>query len=578
MGYSEYWRTVERIVEARGGRLRKYRFFEEVWDALNEGTDLLILRAPTGSGKTEAVTAPFVHSLSIGRESSWLSIVYALPTRSLVFAMARRLSTALVACGVSRATVTVNYGALLTLMPFLEGDIAVTTYDTLFYAFYGAVAPGYHLLLPMSKVSGSLVILDEVQLLQDTHWYGLSLVPYHVSNLLRFGSQVVVMSATIPSLLRDEIEKKARIGGRKIREVTSTDLLARHKPKVEVVERPLPEDGEVIDIIRSEAVERGLFPVLIIVNTVQKAASIYTALLESGLELQPLLLHSRLRAGRRKEIENRFEEGGPKFERSVIVATQVVEAGLDLDVKLLITELSPVDSLIQRLGRCARRSEGRAIVFTDPGGGRYIYPQKLLERTSECVKGREEDLEEAVRVVEKAQSLVDEVYNPTLVEELRSNVRKELSIVKDLVANVFEPLLFSTKPREKIGTAQLLRLGVEIDSLYVSGDKYQKLLGNERVRMSVDELNENLVKLSLKDRALPACLAHSIGGQDRVIQLKLELLESGEVELRPTLTPRDRVELARHALFLLNPDCYETYRGHELGVVKVEWRYPSARL
>lgn len=572
--WHERWQLVKRVVEARGGTLRKYSFFEDIWRAIGEGARLLLVRAPTGSGKTEAVFAPFAHPLATGEASPWLSMIYALPTRSLVFAMARRLSKALIACGVTRATVTVNYGGLLTITPFLEGDVAVTTYDTMLYAFYGAHVPGYHVLLPMSKILGSLVVLDEIQLLQDVYWYGLSILPYHVGNLLRFGANVVVMSATIPSILSEDL-LRSKVKG-EVEEVVSKDRPARGSLKVEVVESTLPEGRELAELVRAEVEGQGLFPALIVVNTVEKAVKVYSSLLDSGLDVKPLLLHSRLRVGARRKVEELFEREDLKRERVVLVATQVVEAGLDLDARMLLTELSPVDSLIQRLGRCARRSNGRAIVFTDPGGGRYIYPEELLERTGELVRGEGEGIAEAVSSVEVAQELVDEVYSHDVVDELRRRVEEKISEVKKLIAYTFPSTLFSAGTRKKVRAEPLLRLGAELNCLYVVGESYERLLKCEKVQMPTSELSDRIVRLTVGGQEVPACILHRIGEAEKVVVLEMRL--GGDwVELSPRQV--DYPELPQYLLggelFLLNSDSYEIYRSQELGVVKC--KYPSAK-
>lgn len=570
----EYWELVSKIVEARGCHLKKYSFFEEVWKALSEGSRFLVIRAPTGCGKTEAVFTPFAHALANNTDSPWFSMVYALPTRSLVFSMAKRFSKALKASGVRHATVTVNYSSLFTLSPFLEGDIAVATYDTLLYAFYGALAPGYHILLPMSKTVGSLVVFDEIQLLQDVFWYGLSILPYHVSNLLRFGADVIIMSATIPSVLREELLRVAKAeGGAEPREIVSSDRPARGNLKVEVRENPLPEGQELVELIR-EAEEKDYFPVLIVVNTVEKAARVYTTLLDSKLNVEPLLLHSRLRAGARRSVEELFEEGDLRGRRLVIVSTQVVEAGLDLDVRLLLTELSPIDSLIQRLGRCARRSDGEAIVFKDPGGGRYIYPKILLESTQELVSGRDCELQETVRDVHKAQSFVDDVYRRSIIEKLTEEVKDEIAEIKRLVSYTFPSLLFSIRARERIRKEPLLRLGAELDGFYASGDIYQRLLSFEKVEIPISELTERIVRLSLRGREIPTCLLHDIGGVEKVVVLEIESVGEGTVALHPK--PVDysgaSLHLSRQVLFLLNFDSYRIHNGYELGVVRCEYR------
>jgi CRISPR-associated endonuclease/helicase Cas3 len=109
--------------------------------------------------------------------------------------------------------------------------------------------------------------------------------------------------------------------------------------------------------------------VLVICNTVERALAAYRAIkdLKTSESEEPLfdddhvlLLHSRFRGHERASWKDRldaFEKGADgQSGARVIVATQVIEAGVDLSASVLYTELCPLPSLIQRLGRCARRA------------------------------------------------------------------------------------------------------------------------------------------------------------------------------------------------------------------------------
>ncbi len=100
---------------------------------------------------------------------------------------------------------------------------------------------------------------------------------------------------------------------------------------------------------------------LVVVNRVSRAQEIYRALTGSkGKGKSPLydparvgLIHSRFRPGDRSKGEQLMQGDGDR----IIIATQAVEAGVDVSARLLITELAPWSSLVQRFGRCNRRAE-----------------------------------------------------------------------------------------------------------------------------------------------------------------------------------------------------------------------------
>ena len=96
---------------------------------------------------------------------------------------------------------------------------------------------------------------------------------------------------------------------------------------------------------------------LVIVNRVQRAQDVYTALQKAGRKENLALVHSRFRSPDRKTHQDLLLEG--KGDR-IVIATQAVEAGVDVSARVLITELAPWSSLVQRFGRCNRGGEFNA--------------------------------------------------------------------------------------------------------------------------------------------------------------------------------------------------------------------------
>jgi len=115
---------------------------------------------------------------------------------------------------------------------------------------------------------------------------------------------------------------------------------------------------------------------LVVLNTVDRAQKLYEALLKAlgggrkkgarsadllGDGPKPVLVHSRFRAAERKARNEMLAESpDPSGPGRIIVATQAVEAGVDLSARLLFTELAPYSSMVQRFGRCNRYGEYNA--------------------------------------------------------------------------------------------------------------------------------------------------------------------------------------------------------------------------
>ncbi|HEY4302012.1 MAG TPA: CRISPR-associated endonuclease Cas3'' [Candidatus Didemnitutus sp.] len=96
---------------------------------------------------------------------------------------------------------------------------------------------------------------------------------------------------------------------------------------------------------------------LVVLNRVPRAREVYEALVGGKKPLRTpesvALIHSRFRPmDRERHTKLLFGEGG-----RIVIATQAVEAGVDVSARLLITELAPWSSLVQRMGRCNRRAD-----------------------------------------------------------------------------------------------------------------------------------------------------------------------------------------------------------------------------
>ena len=108
---------------------------------------------------------------------------------------------------------------------------------------------------------------------------------------------------------------------------------------------------------------------LVVCNTVDRACRTFDALRTAGRTGGLELVHSRFRPAEREGWRERFLSRSactPEVDR-IIVATQVVEAGVDLSAGCLMTELAPWPSLVQRFGRCARYGGSGKVLVVDRG-------------------------------------------------------------------------------------------------------------------------------------------------------------------------------------------------------------------
>ena len=106
---------------------------------------------------------------------------------------------------------------------------------------------------------------------------------------------------------------------------------------------------------------------LVIVNRVERAQALYRQLRERRGHREDLLVHARFRAAERAGQARQLRK--ENVQDRIIVATQAIEAGVDISARTLVTELAPWASMVQRFGRCNRYGEhngtGATVLWVD---------------------------------------------------------------------------------------------------------------------------------------------------------------------------------------------------------------------
>lgn len=339
-------------------------FQRRVYDHLAAGSSV-VLQAPTGSGKTFAALAPFVLGVwGSGNGPVARKLIYSLPLRVLAGSLRDQYQDRLL----KKLCFTTQYGGSAG-DPYLdEGDVVFTTIDQTLSGFLGTPLSLPNRLANMlygSVLSGALVF-DEVHLLEPEKSFRTAL------HLLKKSLwPVLIMTATMSTPLRREL---CRFLGAKEIVVGEEDLpriRSQHETVKHIAVEATPMDGRML---ADQLGER----TLILCNTVRRAQEVYQALRDEldrrGNRCQHMLLHSRFLPADRKTKEERLLEwfGENVTAPAVLVATQVVEAGLDISCNVMHTEISPIDSFLQRIGRTARFGH-------EPEATIHVYPLETMK-------------------------------------------------------------------------------------------------------------------------------------------------------------------------------------------------------
>jgi len=356
--------------------------FKEVMAKLPIAKDykLYALTLPTGMGKTLtglSFAAGLAESLGLKR------IVYSLPFLSII----DQTELVLRGIGLKDSTELIVHHHLSeigyfqevreynfdTERVFFEGwnsGVILTTFHQFLYALLGA-ENSY--LRRFNKLKDSVVIVDELQALPHRYWRFVKECFKKLTEELN--SRVILMTATNPFVFEEGdhvlhlVDKaKYREGLQRFRVIPDLEKRTVEDLAREVAERLRKEDKTF----------------LIILNTIESSQEFYRKL-KDLVNVDIAYLSTAVIPKQRRERIEQIKQGKYK----VVVSTQVVEAGVDIDFDVVYRDFAPLDSINQSAGRCNRHGfrelgEVRVIKLVDDNGREYsrrIYDIVLLSAT-----------------------------------------------------------------------------------------------------------------------------------------------------------------------------------------------------
>lgn len=373
----------------------------------------LLLRAPTGYGKTEAALLwadANAHKTKKGVSSR---IFYVLPYKASINAMHDRLlryfkSPEVVGVLHSSSTYylyasNLEYKRLSSLYQKVFTPLKITTPFQIMKAFFGVS----FFEMTLSELANALLIFDEIHAYEPNV---LGIILAMLELLKKYRTKALIMSATLPDFI-EELFVEALNPEKLETPDEEADKFTRHRIRI--------VDGAIDGNLQNFAEEfkrKGLTPALIACNTVDRAMGVYRQLKNLGYRV--MLLHGRFTYGDREELERELRNHLESYD--FVVATQVVEVSLDISFSTILSEPAPLDALIQRFGRVNRqgwREKRIADVYVLTKGSEK---DKNVYKPYEIVK-------QSIKILEELnEQELKESQIPELVSEAYSAVKNEL--------------------------------------------------------------------------------------------------------------------------------------------------------
>jgi len=478
-----------------------YEHQRKAWDALTQGKSV-VLRAPTGSGKTEAVFLPFC----CGSDRQLPSrLIYALPLRSLANQIVERLRKHAENSGKSNWRISVQHGQKPESVLFAS-EVVVATIDQVIssYACTPLTLPLRHGNIPAGAVTGSFLVFDEVHLFDPK--LALQAVRLICERLHHMGLPFAILSATLPDSVLDFYQREF---GCEVIEAQSETI--EREVGMQFCESKLSREAV------EEAMKQGHRKILVVVNTVERAVDLFRQVqsLVNQYGYCSNLLHARFLPDDRQLKERWVKEhfgGNASEEKSLLIATQVVEVGLDISADCLLTELAPIDAIIQRAGRCARWG-GKGIVKVFKVEQATPYDKDLVDIT-EKVLSQESSLT-------LSWQRAKEWVNKVLGERYRQFLEQD-----ETYERVVAGLSYAAFTGDRSKVERLVRDTQSVDVTLYSDPQS---LGKNVLRLPTISVHIGIAKSWLKNGAKAWRVEVDREGWDTEIQVRCEQIDESQI-------------------------------------------------
>jgi len=268
-----------------------------------------------------------------------------------------------------------------------------------------------HVMLRHLGLANKIVIIDECHA-YDT--YMMSYLEMALNWLGAYKTPVIVLSATLPKARRKRLieawlNPKKPLPASSWADSEAYPLISYTDGDVIKSKAVLSETStreveirliaESDDIAETDKIVKQIAEILsdggyagIILNTVKRAQHFFNEFKRRFPEIECILLHSRFISPDRAKKENELRErlgpsGTPRSKPLIVVGTQVLEQSLDIDFDVLVTDLAPMDLVLQRIGRLHRHKRN------------HQRSSKLASAICYILRAGDEDLEEGAKSI-----------------------------------------------------------------------------------------------------------------------------------------------------------------------------------
>ena len=409
----------------------------------NKDSNIFFLEAPTGSGKSNTALNLSLKLLSENRRK----IFYVYPFNTLVEQNMNTLKNIFGNNEEAIKNITVvnsitaltnkdsmdipieEYSDILMDRQFLNYPFIVTTHVGIFNTLIGNTKEDC---MPFYQLTNSVIVFDEIQAYKNTIWTEIIKILNSYAKLLNI--KIIIMSATLPNLsyLLDEEEKNnisKLIENRdeyfnntifKNRVEVNYDLLSEQKIEYEELLKHITENSLNSQKILIEFISK---------NDAKKFYELCENNEDLNVDYEILILTGEDNKARRNSIIKKINS---KDKKIILISTQLIEAGVDIDVDVGYKNISGLDNEEQFLGRINRscKKSGKAYFF-------YLTDAKKVYKNSVIIENKLNLFSDEMKDILENKNF--DVFYSKVLEILKRKAKEKIN------NDNFETIIFNKK-------------------------------------------------------------------------------------------------------------------------------------
>lgn len=276
-----------------------------------------------------------------------------------------------------------------------NSEIIITTFIQLFYSL---ISNKNRSLRKFHNITNSIILLDEIQSIPYKYWDVINLILKKLTE--EYNCWIILMTATKPLIFKNNecyplISDESYYFSQFDRVEYNFDLKGKSLDEFK---------RDVINSIKSSEKD-----ILVVLNTINSSVEVYNSIKcyfyndydcisidENGIcviddDIQLIYLSTNIIPKDRLKRISRIKDSN---KRNIIISTQLIEAGVDIDVDIIFRDLAPLDSIIQAAGRCNRNNkydtgEVNVVSIVNDNNtpySRFVYGSFLLNTTRELLE------------------------------------------------------------------------------------------------------------------------------------------------------------------------------------------------